>query len=139
MYTLWDFSRDQYSKILITGRPNFFLDQLERERSLNVRPESIEIPYTLPLYLCPFEIDQIESALRAFSDEIRTQIIELVRDGVAASFRRNAGRVSRQMFHDKVIGFQAFIKLHGSIRRSRLTFFSATTNCATVSLSKGAF
>ena len=92
--TLWEFSRDQYSKILITGRPNFFLDQLEREKALNVRSESIEIPYTLPLYLRPFEIDQIELALRSFSKEIRTQIIDLVRGGVAASFRDLVSRPS---------------------------------------------
>jgi hypothetical protein len=43
------------------------------------------------------------------------------------------------MFHAKQIGFQGLRKLRESIRRSRLTFFSVPTNCATVSLNKGAF
>jgi hypothetical protein len=55
------------------------------------------------------------------------------------SGHRNAGRVSQQMFHAKEIGFQGLRKLHESIRRSRLTFISITTSCATVSLDKGAF
>jgi hypothetical protein len=41
--------------------------------------------------------------------------------------------------HAKQIEFQGLSELHESIRRSRLTFVSVTTNCATVSLSKGAF
>jgi hypothetical protein len=49
------------------------------------------------------------------------------------------GDVSHQMFHAKEIGFQGLRKLHESIRRSCLTFVLVTTNCATVSLNKGAF
>jgi hypothetical protein len=44
-----------------------------------------------------------------------------------------------KMFHAKQIGFQRLRKLQESIRRSCLTFISVTTNCATVSLNKGAF
>jgi hypothetical protein len=47
--------------------------------------------------------------------------------------------VSQQMFHAKEIGFQGLRKLHESVRRSCLTFVFVTTNCATVSLNKGAF
>jgi hypothetical protein len=43
------------------------------------------------------------------------------------------------MFHAKEIEFQGLRKSHEKIRRSRLTFFSVPTNCATVSLNKGAF
>ena len=44
-----------------------------------------------------------------------------------------------KLFHAKQIGFQGLSELHESIRRSRLTFVSVTTNCAAVSLDKGAF
>jgi hypothetical protein len=53
--------------------------------------------------------------------------------------RKTTGHVSQPMFHDKEIAFQRLRKPHEKIRRSCLTFFSAATNCATVSLSKGAF
>lgn len=93
--TLWEFSRDRYSKILITGRPKFFLDQLEREVSLNVRPESIEVPYTVPIYLDPFDVPQISKALRAFDESVRGQIVGLVSaETAAASFRDLVSRPS---------------------------------------------
>jgi hypothetical protein len=44
-----------------------------------------------------------------------------------------------KLFHAKQIEFQGLRKLHESVRRSCLTFSSVTTNCATVSLNKGAF
>jgi hypothetical protein len=44
-----------------------------------------------------------------------------------------------KLFHAKGIGFQGLRKLHEQIRRSCLTFISVPTNCATVSLNKGAF
>lgn len=75
--TLWEFSRERHSKILITGRPNFFLDQLERERSLNVRPESLDVPFTEVIYLAPFNAPKIGLALREFSPDVRKEIMEL--------------------------------------------------------------
>lgn len=93
--TLWEFSRDRHSKSLITGRPNFFLDQLERETSLNVRPASMEVSYTVPIYLRPFNVAQIARALRAFDEGVRTQIVSLVETGTAAaSFRDLVSRPS---------------------------------------------
>jgi hypothetical protein len=44
-----------------------------------------------------------------------------------------------KLFHAKEIEFQRLRKPHESFRRSCLTFISVTTNCATVSLNKGAF
>jgi hypothetical protein len=44
-----------------------------------------------------------------------------------------------KLFHAKEFGFQGLRKPHEQIRRSCLTFVSVTTNCATVSLNKGAF
>jgi hypothetical protein len=69
-----------------------------------------------------------DERLRIFASAVRCLRIETIR-----------GHVSRQIFHAKEIGFQGLTKLHESVRRSCLTFVSVTTNCATVSLNKGAF
>lgn len=92
---LWEFSRERHSKILLTGRPNFFLDEPERERSLNIRSESMEVPWTLPIYLLPFDDEQIEHALRAFDPGIRSEIVGLVKSAaVSESFKDLISRPS---------------------------------------------
>jgi hypothetical protein len=75
---LWEFSRDRGAKILITGRPNFFLDQFEREAALNIRAASAEIPFTVPLYLSRFDPTRTARALRSFKPEIGRQIREFL-------------------------------------------------------------
>jgi hypothetical protein len=76
--SLWQFSADRKSKILITGRPNFFLDQAETERSLNIRNGSMEVPFTEPVYLSPFDMPKIERALRSFDSDVRSEIVKLI-------------------------------------------------------------
>jgi len=66
--TLWRLSYPE-AKILITGRPNFFLDDSERKRALG-----IEAPH---IFLAPFRIEQIEDSLRSVDAETRKEIIEL--------------------------------------------------------------
>jgi hypothetical protein len=92
---IWDFSRDRDSKILITGRPNFFLDQIEREAALNIRARSTEVPYTVPVYVKAFSDQQITQALRSFKPGIRDEICAMLgKPNTPQSFRDLIGRPS---------------------------------------------
>jgi hypothetical protein len=93
--TLWEFSRDLGAKILITGRPNFFLDQMEREPALNIRSESVETPFTDAIYISRFDLDKISQALRSFSAAIKDEIVTfLASAGAPESFRDLMSRPS---------------------------------------------
>jgi len=161
--TLWDFSHDKLSKILITGRPNFFLDQIEREKSLNIRPQTLDVPYTVPVYLSPFTPAKIESALRAFDIDIREEIIDAVTsEDTSLSFKDLLGRPatlflaaniwkelhslasSGQIFAAEVIGRfirHSYERQQGKRLRSMLTvtereYFTIGIACAALSESQ---
>ena len=70
--TLWRFNNEG-AKIIITGRPNFFLDSAELRRALGSEDE------TRTLYLAPFELAQIEAALRDQDPVDRREILELAK------------------------------------------------------------
>jgi hypothetical protein len=74
--TLWQFCYPA-AKILITGRPNFFLDDDEMKAALGVSKSMAAGPYCEALHLEPFSLDQIGSALRAISAKDRHEILEL--------------------------------------------------------------
>jgi len=93
--TLWEFTQERKAKILITGRPNFFLDDVEREASLLIRDKSLEIPYTEAVYLQSFDLDQIKKALRSFDPQTKTGILTVLQDpNTPESFRELASRPS---------------------------------------------
>jgi hypothetical protein len=103
--SLWQFSADRGSKIIITGRPNFFLDQLERERSLNIRQRSIDVPYTQAVYISPFSFSQIRDALRSFSPDVRDEILAAARSEEApSSFRELISRPSTLFLAANILG-----------------------------------
>lgn len=68
--TLWEFNHRD-AKLLITGRPNFFLDSSELRRALG------DADQTITLYLVPFDTKQIADSLRSFEAQIRREIIAL--------------------------------------------------------------
>jgi NACHT domain len=68
--TLWQFNHN-HAKIIITGRPNFFLDSQELQRALGDTQQS----HTL--HLEPFNLQQIENSLRGVKAEIQRAIIAL--------------------------------------------------------------
>lgn len=75
--SIWKFCYKN-SKMIITGRPNFFLDDSELKMALGVE-ESIATggPYCEALHLIPFTIEQIEDSLRWLDNDSKAQIIEL--------------------------------------------------------------
>lgn len=77
--SLWDFAKIQNSKILITGRPNFFLDDKELREALGIfKPISISSPHSEAIYLNNFDQFQIEKALRNAPPDTRKGILTLI-------------------------------------------------------------
>jgi hypothetical protein len=68
--TLWRLNHEN-AKILITGRPNFFLDSLELKRALGTAEQ------TCTLYLAPFDLPQIDHSLRHVDADTRREILAL--------------------------------------------------------------
>ncbi len=68
--TLWGLNYEQ-AKIIITGRPNFFLDSRELHRALGSAEQ------TCTLHLAPFNPDQIAYSLRAVDFQTRSEILAL--------------------------------------------------------------
>ncbi len=70
---LWRFCY-QKAKIIITGRPNFFLDDQEMKATLGIIDATSNSPYCEEIRLAPFTIDMIRTALRNQKTSVRDQI-----------------------------------------------------------------
>jgi hypothetical protein len=73
---LWEFCHPG-AKILITGRPNFFLDDIEKQNALGIYEPRGNGPYSKAIKLEPFTSKQIKMALRNHSELVREQICDL--------------------------------------------------------------
>ena len=76
--SLWRFCYPK-AKILITGRPNLFLDDRELKAALGVEKSTATGPYCQALRLKPFESQQIFESLRWAAVEVRDQIVQLAK------------------------------------------------------------
>jgi len=65
------------AKILVTGRPNYFLDDIELKAALGIQEESLERPYCQAVFLAPFNKNEIRNSLRNLDDNTREGIIDL--------------------------------------------------------------
>lgn len=74
---LWEFSSPQ-SKIVITGRPNFFLNNAELKTLLRIKEENVQSYTCEELYLSRFTEDQIKNALRNSDADTRKDLIDLL-------------------------------------------------------------
>lgn len=73
---LWQFAYPK-SKILITGRPNFFLDDTEMRSALGIRQAVPGRAHCSALYLKPFSLKQIHTALRTSKENVQAEIYDL--------------------------------------------------------------
>ncbi len=71
--SLWKFCYPN-SKIIITGRPNFFLDDREMKQALGISKTVVDKPYCEAIRLAPFTTEQIRAALRNQKALVRDQI-----------------------------------------------------------------
>ena len=76
--TLWKFCYPQ-NKILITGRPNFFLDDQEMKKALGIDKPIGDNPYCEAIRLAPFSVEQIHKSLRE-QPLIQSQIVDLAKN-----------------------------------------------------------
>jgi hypothetical protein len=74
--SLWRFCYPK-AKILITGRPNFFLDDHELKALLGISQTTATGAYVQALHLQPFSIPQITDSLRHTSEPNRQEICQL--------------------------------------------------------------
>lgn len=83
--SIWTLVSKQ-SKILITGRPNYFFDSKEMQSALGIASGSKEIPYCEALYLLPFNKDQIFNSLRSVDPLIKEGIQKIISLQTSKSF-----------------------------------------------------
>jgi hypothetical protein len=76
--TLWRFAYPK-AKLMITGRPNFFLDDSELRADLRISRPTAAGPYCEAFYLDPFDLPRIREALRACPERARNEIVALAR------------------------------------------------------------
>lgn len=76
--TLWRFCLPK-AKILITGRPNLFLDDSELKSALGIAQSSGAGPYCEAIHLKPFSLEQMHIGLRWTEEDVREEILELAR------------------------------------------------------------
>jgi len=88
---LWAFAFPR-SKVLFTGRPNYFLDDRELKSALNIARSAAAGPYCESIRIEPFDVQQMASALREYPRTTRDRIIELAQAN--PKFREVASRGS---------------------------------------------
>jgi hypothetical protein len=76
--TLWGFCYPK-SKVLFTGRPNYFLDNRELKSALKIEQPLGTGAYCDSLRLEPFDVGQMDAALRSYPARTRNEIISLAR------------------------------------------------------------
>ena len=76
---LWEFCYPK-AKILITGRPNFFLDDEEMRLALGISQPSGDNHYCEAIRLKTFSIEQIKDSLREQKSNIREQICSVAQN-----------------------------------------------------------
>ncbi len=74
--SIWKFCYKN-SKMIITGRPNFFLDDDELKMALGIEESVASGPYCEAVHLQPFSSQQIDKSLRWLDSKSRTQILAL--------------------------------------------------------------
>ncbi|QWV93194.1 hypothetical protein KP004_18820 [Geomonas oryzisoli] len=79
--TIWGFCYPK-AKIVITGRPNFFLDEEEMKNALGIGKALANKPYCEAVRLLPFTLNEIEKSLRQHKGHVRDQICNLVKQNM---------------------------------------------------------
>ena len=76
--TLWQFACSD-SKVMFTGRPNFFPDTDERRRVLSIAEEVASGPHCTAIYIQPFSDDQIRRSLRTLPDARARELVDAIK------------------------------------------------------------
>lgn len=95
--SLWSLVTPQ-SKLLITGRPNYFLSPEEMKSALGLSPGTKELPYCEGLSLMLFDREQIMCALRNAGETVRRGIQYILDHKASESFLDLVSRPSHLFF-----------------------------------------
>ena len=68
------------AKIMVTGRPNYFLDNAELKSALGIQDPSLERPYCQAIHMAPFGFREMENSLRNLDADTRDGIIALAEE-----------------------------------------------------------
>lgn len=82
---LWEFAIPQ-SKIIITGRPNFFLDNKELKINLGIDKQYDNSHFCEAIYLEKFNPEQIKKALRNTDNNTREQVLDILSNSTNPNF-----------------------------------------------------
>lgn len=82
---LWEFAIPK-SKIIITGRPNFFLDDKEMKVNLGIGKPIDKSHYCQAIFLDKLDKNKIVDALRKVDKGVRDQIIEVLNSSSEGNF-----------------------------------------------------
>ena len=82
---LWEFALPN-SKIIITGRPNFFLDDAELKTNLGIDKPFQTSHFCEAIYLEKFNIEQIKQALRNIDENTKNQVINILTESTNSNF-----------------------------------------------------
>lgn len=74
------------SKLLITGRSNYFFDEVELKSALGINYEYKSLPQCEPLYLCKLNKSQILDAIRNTEEDVKNGIKNILDKKVSESF-----------------------------------------------------
>lgn len=92
---IWTLAAEPKSRIIITGRPNLFADDVERRDALGILPQRIHLPYSKALYINPMTVEQIQGALREVQPQTKAEILQAMEStGQDSSFRELMTRPS---------------------------------------------
>lgn len=83
--SLWQLATPK-SKILITGRPNYFLSRAEMVRAFGFQVNTEVLPYCEELRLLLFNENQIKEALRNSPQTVQKGISRIIENRISASF-----------------------------------------------------
>lgn len=84
--SLWSLVKTGKSKIIITGRPNYFMNQDEMSAALDIQSDTKELPYCQRIYLKLFDSQQISLALRSAPKSVQDGIKRIVEKKISTSF-----------------------------------------------------
>lgn len=82
---LWEFAISK-SKIIITGRPNFFLDDKELKTNLGIYKPFESSHYCEAIYIEKFNLEQIKLALRNVDQNTKEQVLFILNESSNSNF-----------------------------------------------------
>jgi hypothetical protein len=121
---LWQFASNG-AKVLLTGRPNFFLDDEELKRALGISEGAAVGPYCDALRMAPFEVEQIAGTLRwmpARKVQIFMEAVERLPQLFEIARRPSLLFQVSRLWHEKRIDMEGDDVYSGTVIRAFVTY-----------------